>query len=350
MSPESPKKILFLFRELAGYFVACLEKYVTDINAEVTVVYWPLNSEAPFQWQESNPKIKWVDRKKWDVQETIKKNQSAHYDLIVVSGWSDEGYNRVVRSKGSARKVITFDTQWDGSWRMKLGRWWLWWRGLRHFDSAWVPGERQRVFAQKLFFKSNQIFTGFYVADTNGIDKVVQKDRGGSFKIGVVARLVESKGFPDAVLAIIPLLNQNCDWQLAIWGTGPLLEKLPRHPQIIYHGFTQPEALKKVWKELDVFLLPSRYEPWGVVVHEAAAAGLPLVLSNAVGAADQFVQSPSNGFIFPVGDYAAMQIALNKIESWSITERGNCENVSIVQARTISHSQWIDNLEKLSKR
>ncbi len=350
MSLNQPKKILFLFRELAGYFVASLEKYTAEKNVEVKVIYWPVNAEAPFQWGDSHPKIQWVDRTTWNPEETIKKNQSGEYDLIVVSGWSDVSYNKVIQSRGKAKKVVTFDTQWDGSWRMKLGRWWLWWRVLRHIDTAWVPGDRQRLFAEKLFFNPLQIVTGFYVADTTGIDVTQEHRDEAVFRIGIVARLVESKGFPEVVHALIPSLNQNNKWQLHIWGTGPLQKQLPQHPQIFYHGFAQPETLKKVWREWNVFLLPSKYEPWGVVVHEAASAGLPLVLTSAVGAGDQFVQSPDNGFIFPVGDYAAMAVQLNTIYNWSKEERENCKNISLEQSRSISHFQWVENLEKLSKR
>jgi glycosyltransferase involved in cell wall biosynthesis len=149
---------------------------------------------------------------------------------------------------------------------------------------------------------------------------------------------------------MIPALNEHEKWQLAIWGTGPLLETLPQHPQIVYHGFTQPESLKKVWSNLDVFILPSKYEPWGVVVHEAASAGLPLVVTTAVGAGDQFIQSSVNGFIFPVGDYAAMQEGLKNIQHWSREEKRNAKEISLKLAAQISQVQWSENLDKMSKR
>jgi glycosyltransferase involved in cell wall biosynthesis len=56
-----------------------------------------------------------------------------------------------------------------------------------------------------------------------------------------------------------------------------------------------------------VFVLPSTYEPWGVVVHEHACAGFPLLLSTAVGAADRFLVEGENGHRFIAGDKGTLK-------------------------------------------
>ena len=63
----------------------------------------------------------------------------------------------------------------------------------------------------------------------------------------------------------------------------------------------------------DVFALLSRHEPWGVVVNEAAACGLPLVLSDRVGAAPDLLREGENGFLVPADDVAAAARALGKL-------------------------------------
>ena len=63
----------------------------------------------------------------------------------------------------------------------------------------------------------------------------------------------------------------------------------------------------------DVFALLSRHEPWGVVVNEAAACGLPLVLSDRVGAAPDLLRDGENGFLVPVDDAPAAAGALRKL-------------------------------------
>ena len=62
--------------------------------------------------------------------------------------------------------------------------------------------------------------------------------------------------------------------------------------------FMQPDNLIKEIIECGCFILPSNYEPWGVVVHEAATAGMPLILSDAVGARASFLVNGMNGYKF----------------------------------------------------
>jgi glycosyltransferase involved in cell wall biosynthesis len=62
------------------------------------------------------------------------------------------------------------------------------------------------------------------------------------------------------------------------------------------------EALAQRYVDADVFALLSRQETWGVVVNEAAASGLPLVLSDRVGAAHDLLRDGENGFLVPADD------------------------------------------------
>jgi hypothetical protein len=57
-------------------------------------------------------------------------------------------------------------------------------------------------------------------------------------------------------------------------------------------------------------VLPSTYEPWGVVVHELACAGFPLVLSSAVGAGERFLKETENGFRFISDDAGTLSSML----------------------------------------
>jgi len=62
-----------------------------------------------------------------------------------------------------------------------------------------------------------------------------------------------------------------------------------------------------------VLVLPSDYEPWALVVVEAAAAGMALICSDVVGAAAELVKEGVNGFTFPVGDVGAMTQRLREV-------------------------------------
>ncbi len=81
------------------------------------------------------------------------------------------------------------------------------------------------------------------------------------------------------------------DWELHLIGNGSLKAQLEATAGVVLKDFMQPEQLILEVANTGCFLLPSRGEPRGVVAHEFAAAGLPLILSDSVGAAGTFLIS-----------------------------------------------------------
>jgi glycosyltransferase involved in cell wall biosynthesis len=77
-----------------------------------------------------------------------------------------------------------------------------------------------------------------------------------------------------------------------------MLAVLSQQTDIQVEGFQTQKELSQKAKCAGVFILPSRYEPWGVVVHEFASAGMPLILSESVGAKPQFLIDGANGYTF----------------------------------------------------
>lgn len=345
MHNSSKPKVLFLFRELAGYFISCLRELTNRKFCDIEVVYWPVNAEAPLSL-DNMPDIKWTKREDWNELEYKAMDKNGEFQCVIVSGWGDAGYNDFIKCQGMSKKILAFDTQWEKSPKLWLGSIWLRWKWRKYFDGAWVPGERQAQLARALGFSESEIERGCYVADLHGIalqdlDRVNEK-----FKIGVVARLVHEKGFPEVVEVLVPFLNQHVNWEIDVMGTGPLKEQMPLHGQIKYHGFVQPAELKNRWKDWDVFVLASRYEPWGVVVHEAVGAGLPVILSEAVGAGDEFVISDVNGWIIPKGDFSSLGVCLEQIAGMSLARRKQARAVSLEKSRLINHEQWCQTIKK----
>jgi glycosyltransferase involved in cell wall biosynthesis len=62
-----------------------------------------------------------------------------------------------------------------------------------------------------------------------------------------------------------------------------------------------------------VFVLPSRHEPWGLIVNEAMNAARPVIVSDDVGCAPDLVQDGVNGFIYPTGDIDALAHVLKRV-------------------------------------
>jgi len=168
-----------------------------------------------------------------------------------------------------------------------------------------------------------------------GNNKSRNSNNSGRFKILSVGRLITSKGFKDAVCAL-SLLNGKSDRQISytIVGDGPEgqsiaeeAEKLGVRTNLV--GSTSPEELAKYYLEADVFLLPSHRERWGVVVHEAALFGLPLLLSSKVGAMDDLVEQGVNGFGFAPGSSASIAKAIVKSFSPEFRKKASLRSLQL---------------------
>ena len=96
-----------------------------------------------------------------------------------------------------------------------------------------------------------------------------------------------------------------------------------------YAGFQPPEELPRFFAQADVFVLPSRYDGWGVVVNQAIGAGLPVICSDMVGAGHDLVDEEVNGLKFRVGDSASLAEKMKRfvsepalIAQWGAASRG----------------------------
>ena len=79
-----------------------------------------------------------------------------------------------------------------------------------------------------------------------------------------------------------------------------------------FAGFRNQSALPAFYDLCDVFVLPSRLEPWGLVINEVMNAGRAVIASDEVGAVADLVRDGENGFVFPAGDVAALADRLRR--------------------------------------
>jgi glycosyltransferase involved in cell wall biosynthesis len=80
-----------------------------------------------------------------------------------------------------------------------------------------------------------------------------------------------------------------------------------------FTGFRNQSELPRFFQLADVFVLPSRNEPWGLIVNEAMAAGCPVIVSTDVGAHADLITDGIEGFVFPAGDIVALTDALRRV-------------------------------------
>jgi len=80
-----------------------------------------------------------------------------------------------------------------------------------------------------------------------------------------------------------------------------------------FTGFRNQSELPRFFQLADVFVLPSRHEPWGLIVNEVMAAGCSVIVSTDVGSHADLVTDGVEGCVFPVGNIAALTDALHQV-------------------------------------
>ncbi len=345
-------KILFLYTELAGYTMACLkelEKHTDGLH----LVRWPVNNEAPFRFEFSN-KTSVYERNDLSTDQLLELSKEIGPHLIYASGWIDKGYLEVCKHfKRKIPVVVGFDNQWTGGLKQTMASLLSFKMIKPYFSHAWIPGEPQRKFAQKLGF-GNRILTGVYSADvplfkSYGERAREKKARQLPHRFLYVGRYVEWKGINELFEAFRQLGNDRQDWELWCVGAGELFDERPEIEGVSHLGFKQPNELSELVAETSVFILPSKFEPWGVVLHEYAAAGFPLISSGVVGASSAFLQDEVNGFIINPKNVESIKKAMARIIGMSDQEIIAMGERSVHLAQSITPEVWSDTLINLVK-
>ena len=109
-------------------------------------------------------------------------------------------------------------------------------------------------------------------------------------------------------------------------------------------GFVAPDELPAVLARASCLVLPSRYEPWGVVVHEATTARMAVITTTACGAAIRLVLPGGNGTLVAPGDAPSLSRALVEYSNRSEAERLEMAELSAALATQFSPERWASTL------
>lgn len=133
-------------------------------------------------------------------------------------------------------------------------------------------------------------------------------------------RLVRVKRVDLLLSAFANIAGERPNWDVLVVGDGPLRAALTEQlstnlrKRVHWLGFqNDPATVASLQRGADVCVLPSDYEPWGVIINEAAASGLALVVSDMVGAAAELVRDGVNGRVFPSGNCDELTSALRDV-------------------------------------
>ncbi len=340
---KESKRILFLYSELAEYFVSALRYLVNnEHNIDVKVVHWPINPEAPFKF-DFPESIEFIDKSKLSFQELSKITSSFNPHTIISSGWMDKDYLKICKENfKKSTTVVSLDNQYTGSLKQNILSFISPFYLKKIFKNAWVPGDMQLKYAHKLGFSNAQ--SNFYAPNIEFYQKAFAKTIK-PHRFIYVGRYVEHKGIFDLWEAFIRLKKELIsDWELWCFGVGDEYENRLEHPSIKHFGFVQPYEMMPYLKDSGVFVLPSKFEPWGVVVHEMAAAGFPMLLSDKIGSKSAFLKEGVNGYVFKNSSVDEIKTSMKKIIQKSDQELLHMGEQSFKLANNITQKKWVEAL------
>jgi glycosyltransferase involved in cell wall biosynthesis len=246
------------------------------------------------------------------------------YDLIVMGGWDEPTYLLLWLWAIASRKKVLFwieSTAYDaynGPHR-KIKEYYKR-LVLKKAAGCSVPGKRAFEYCSSLGMPKSRIFLAPNATDrtyfSGQADRLRPHRNQIRGKLGVegvtllfVGRLVEAhKNVATLIRACEKLALGGHPVNLMVIGNGPDRTRYEsivaerRMSRVFFLGELNHDQLCEVYTAADILVLPSSSEAWGFVLNEGMEFGLPLVVSEAVGAGPDLVHPGENGFVFPVGD------------------------------------------------
>jgi glycosyltransferase involved in cell wall biosynthesis len=344
-------KIVFLYTELAEYFLACIKELSKIEKYDIHIFRWPLNKEAPFDLNLPNNVNAYTKGDDFIDSNLLRNIDRIDPDIILCSGWIDKGYVDVCKKYNKKiPTVLLMDNQWENTLKKRIatviGKLTL----KKIFSNVWVPGTPQFNYAKRLGYDDDRIKQGFYSADVDLFNSIYNASLEGKKAVFpkvflYVGRYVKHKGIYDMWEAFIQLKSElNTDWELWCVGTGDEFNDKVEYRGIKHFGFKQPKELTDIINNSGVYILPSHFEPWGVTVHEFAAAGMPIVCSDKVGAASQFVENGLNGYTVESKSVEAIKLVMKKIIFKSDDELRRMSVISCQRSKSITPKIWCNTL------
>jgi len=321
---EEKKNILYLYSEVMPYTIAVMRALVWRHGVLVTCVYWDEKKRTPFV-PVNEEGITFYKGSAYNYTSLKQLIDECNPAIIYVVGRMDKLYLKAALQYRCLTHVVTgSDNQWEGTFKQKMASFFSLLLYRRYFEYFWVPGKRQYTFARKMGYPHQLIINHLLSADTAIFGTVYEwnkpsKQNRYPHTIVFAGRFAEQKGIDllvDAFTEVKAAVNN--DWQLILIGSGDM--KMQSNGYIKVKGFMSGAELAADTINWGAFCLPSRYEPWGVVVHEFTMAGLPMICSDAVGAADEFVVEGANGYIFTRDDKKTLKTVLLKMMAKSDDE------------------------------
>lgn len=266
--------------------------------------------------------------------------QEAKPEVVAIPGWGDRCSRAALNwcAQHGVPAVVMIESIAD----YKEPR--VWWKEsvkrqlVALSSAALVGGRTQADYGAALGLPREHMFDGYDVVDNAHFASLAEAARhrmaAGRTELGLpehyflaTARFVEDKNLSRLLQAYACYRERaaatapaTAPWHLVLLGDGPLKERLGSEisslglrDSVLLPGFKQYDELPAYYALAGAFILPSVCEMWGLVVNEALACGLPVLVSDRCGCAPDLVQEGRNGFTFDPYDVAALTLLMQRL-------------------------------------
>ncbi len=315
--------------------------------------------------------------------------EQANPDVVAVNGWNNFG--SLVAADCCVRRGIPMVVMSESARQDEPRTWWkemIKRQIVALYSAALVGGQRHVEYLVELGMPRDRIFTGYDVVDNAYFrrraeeirsqkssasakataDRDVRKQYGLPKNYFLAsARFIEKKNLPTLIQAyatygrrsevegqMSEVSGANAPWDLVLLGDGPLREALSSqlstlnlHGHVHLPGFKQYDELPVYYALAKAFVHASTTEQWGLVVNEAIASGLPVIVSERCGCVPELVQD--NGFTFDPTDEHALASLLLQMASLSDDERRRLGDASYRIAANFAADRFGEGLEQAAK-
>lgn len=273
----------------------------------------------------------------------IKLLKKMNYKKMILGGWDSlECWIAWILSTKKQNSIVIESSEFESTSRGVKGL--LKKIFISRISLGFASGESQVNLLKNLGYKGKIKKTkgvGVFNYEKVNIDRKIEKVR----RFLYVGRLSPEKNLE----YIIKFFNKNSNLEFNIVGYGPLEKELKSlsNDNIKFWGKIDNKELSKTYQANDVFILPSKSEPWGLVVEEALYNGLPVILSDKVGCHTEVIKNDNYGYIYPCYDEKKLEEAIIKITNIENYKKIK-ENIKKIDFNEIKKNQVLTYYNEVS--
>lgn len=185
---------------------------------------------------------------------------------------------------------------------------------LSKMDHVIVPGSLHKKFIKSFNFKKD-IFVTKSVGIIKPLKKKKYQSKKNKIKIVYIGRISEEKNLS----LLFKLIESSKSLTLSIYGKDEINLKsdlnVDLKNKVKFKGSILNKKIKTKIKEYDLLILPSKFEPWGLVIEEAIYNGIPVICSDKVGSHKDLIKSLKLGYVFENNSLKSLKYCIKKIRN-----------------------------------